>query len=74
MDKKTELEALMKEKFNVEQIDRDALIASYGLDSLDIVEFLLSLEEKYGITFDAEDTKDIKTAGQMFDLILGKIQ
>ena len=73
MDKKLELERLMKEKLNVAELDRDALISSYGLDSLDIVEFLLGLEEKFGISFDPEDIKDIKTVGEMFDVLVSKI-
>ncbi len=73
MDKKTELENLIKAKLHVETIDRDATIATYGLDSLDVVEFLLDLEDQYNVTFDASETKDLKTVGELFDLILGKI-
>ena len=73
MTKAEELEKLLKEKLKVETIDRDASLASYNLDSLDIVEFLLDLEDKYGVSFEADETKDVRTAGEMFDLILRKI-
>ena len=72
MDKKTELENLIKTKLHIETIDRDATLATYGLDSLDVVEFLLGLEDKYGLTFTPEETKELKTVGEIFDLILKK--
>ncbi len=74
MDKKAELENLIKTKLHVENIDRDATLATYGLDSLDVVEFLLDLEDKYSVAFAADETKDLKTVGELFDLILSKIK
>ena len=73
MNRETELENLIKEKLNVSSINRDATIATYGLDSLDVVEFLLDLEDRYNVAFSAEETKDLKTVGELFDLILAKI-
>lgn len=73
MNKKEELEHLIKERLGVDQIDRDATIATAGLDSLDVVELLLDLEDRFGVTFTSEETKDLKTFGELFDLILTKI-
>lgn len=73
MNKKEELEHLIKERLGVDQIDRDATIATAGLDSLDVVELLLDLEDRFGVTFTSEETKDLKTFGELFDLILSKI-
>lgn len=73
MDKRTELENLIKTKLHIESIDSNATLSTYGLDSLDVVEFLLDLEDKYGVTFNADETKDLKTVGELFDLILAKI-
>ena len=73
MNKKEELENLIKERLGVDKIDRDATIATAGLDSLDVVELLLDLEDRFGITFTSEETKDLKTFGELFDLILSKI-
>ena len=55
------------------EIDRNATIATYGLDSLDVVEFLLDLEDRFNITFDSNETKGIKTVGELLDLINKKI-
>lgn len=73
MNKKEELENLIKERLGVDKIDRDATIATAGLDSLDVVELLLDLEDRFGVTFTSEETKDLKTFGELFDLILSKI-
>lgn len=73
MSKKEELENLIKERLGVDKIDRDATIATAGLDSLDVVELLLDLEDRFGVTFTSEETKDLKTFGELFDLILSKI-
>lgn len=74
MDKREEVINLMKEKFNSNVINEKDTIASLGLDSLDVVEFLLDLEEKYNVSFEAEETKEIKTVGEMVDLICSKIK
>ena len=72
-DKKTEIVEMIKEKLNIKEIDRDATISTYGLDSLDVVEFLLDLEERFDNTFDASETKGLKTVGELVDLIDKKV-
>lgn len=74
MDKKQEIENLIKEKLNIYEINRNATIADYGLDSLDVVEFLLELEEQYGISFEASETTNLKTLGELLDLLDKKIK
>ena len=72
-DTKLEIEKMIKEKLNIAEIDRNATIATYGLDSLDVVEFLLDLEDRLNITFDSNENKGIKTVGELLDLINKKI-
>ena len=43
-----------------------------GADSLDIVEMLMNLEEKYGITIPDETLADVKTVGDMVR-VLGEV-
>lgn len=69
-----DIENLVKEKLNVETIDKEATLATYGLDSLDVVEFILELEDKFGISFEADETKDIKTIGDLLSLVEKKIK
>lgn len=73
MSRINEVEQLIKEKLNVEEIDKSSTLATYGLDSLDVVEFILELEEKFSISFEAEETKDIKTIGDLLNLVDKKL-
>ncbi len=73
MSRINEVENLIKEKLNVAEIDKNATLATYGLDSLDVVEFILELEDKFSISFEAEDTKDIKTIGDLLNLVEKKL-
>ena len=72
-EKNNEVISMIKEKLNVAEIERNATIATYGLDSLDVVEFVLEVEDTYGVTFESEETKDLKTVGNLIDLIEKKI-
>ena len=63
----------IKARLGVEEIDRSATIATYGLDSLDVVEYLLDLEQEYGISFDSEETNSLKSIGDLVDLIESKL-
>lgn len=69
-----ELENLIKEKLKIEKIDKNATLATYGLDSLDVVEFVLDIEDKYNVTFETEEMKDLKTVGNLIDLISKKVK
>jgi acyl carrier protein len=42
-------------------------------DSLDLVEFVMALEEKFDISVPEEDLEGIETIGQALDLVLDKI-
>ena len=74
MDKKLMIENLIKEKLNISEIDENATIATYGLDSLDVVEFLIELEDRFNVSFDSEGTKNIKTVGELINLISSQIK
>ena len=42
-------------------------------DSLDVVEFVMELEEVFGVSIPEEELTDVKTVGEAFDLLLKKI-
>lgn len=44
-----------------------------GADSLDLVELVMALEEEFGVEVDEDELKDIRTVGQAFELIYGKL-
>ena len=70
----TDVENLIKEQLHVNEIDPSATLSTYGLDSLDVVEFLLSLEEKFSISFESEETKDVKTVSDLLKLVEKKLK
>ena len=62
---KTKLAGVLK----VKELDTSLNFKELGLDSLDIVELLLQLEEEYGIHFDDVDMSNIVTVQDLLDSI-----
>ena len=64
---------------DVLSVDADKVVpeASFGddleADSLDLVELVMALEEEFGVEVPEKEVEDIKTVGQAFDLIIGKL-
>lgn len=42
-------------------------------DSLDLVEFVMSLEERFDISVPEDELEGIETVGQALELVLGKL-
>lgn len=64
----------IKEKLNLKEIDTNATLASLGLDSLDVVECVLDIEEKYKIKFEPTETQELKTLGDLLKVIEKKVK
>ncbi len=64
-------EIIVKElNVNPDKITLDASLADdLGADSLDAVEVIMELEDKYSITIDDESAKSIKTVRDLVDYI-----
>lgn len=73
MDKVQEIINEMKAKYEIKDLNLNASLTDLQIDSLDVVEFLLSLEDKYNITFEAEEMQDLKTASDLIELIKKKV-
>lgn len=57
------------------QVTREATFADdLDADSLDVVEFVMELEEEFGISVPEEELADVKTVGQAFDIIAAKVK
>ncbi len=55
---------------NPEQVTREAsFIEDLGADSLDTVELVMALEEKYGTEISDEDAEKLTTVGTVMDYI-----
>ena len=64
---------------DVLSVDADKVTpeASFGddldADSLDLVELVMALEEEFGVEVPESEVEGIKTVGQAYDLIVGKL-
>ncbi len=76
MEKIDQIVNEMEEKFEIKDLNLNASLTDLQIDSLDVVEFLLGLEEKYNINLDlsSEEMNNLKTAGDLINLIKEKIK
>ncbi len=56
-----------------EQINPEAHFVELGLDSLDAIELVMSIEEEFGITFDDDEAAAIVTVAQAEQAITSKL-
>lgn len=66
------LKAMVKEQLDidVDKVTESSDIKNdLGLDSLDIVEILMTVEEEWGIIIDDDETTSLKTVGDVVALI-----
>jgi len=54
-------------------VSGEASFESLGLDSLDLVELSVRLEDAYGIDIEEDDLKDVWTVDNAIDVILAKL-
>lgn len=68
------LSVLAKKGFvRAENITLDTPIKDLGLDSLDTIQILFTLEEELGIEIEAEGFRDVTTLREIFDMISGSV-
>lgn len=68
-----EIRSLFAEKLHVQTLDESKSLKDLGLDSLDVVEMCLDLEDRYGIQFTAEELGEFKTVGDLLHSIEAKL-
>lgn len=71
--KMEEIKTMFAERMNLEEVKDNQSLKDLGLDSLDVVEMCLDLEEKYGIQFTTEELTSFKTIGDLFASIEKKL-
>lgn len=69
----TVTESLVNFGADPESINRDATLEDIDIDSLDLVELTQVVEETYDIDLEGSDFKNIKTVGDVVDLIVEKV-
>lgn len=74
MDKLEEIKSKLAVAIHQDKLDTSAKFKELGLDSLNIVELLLQLEEEYGIHFDDVDMTNIVTVQDLLDNIAKQLK
>ncbi|HEX2359244.1 MAG TPA: phosphopantetheine-binding protein [Solirubrobacterales bacterium] len=54
------------------EITRDATFESLDVDSLDLVELAQIVEDEFGVELDGDSVKDVKTVGDVIDLVVAR--
>jgi len=68
------VEQLMAKKLKVDSIDPNKELRELGLDSLDIVELLLELEDELGVQFSSDELKSLKKVSDLYTAIKAKLK
>ena len=54
------------------EITRDATFESLDVDSLDLVELAQIVEDEFGVELDGDSVKDVKTVGDVIELVVAR--
>ncbi|MBV8985160.1 MAG: acyl carrier protein [Acidimicrobiia bacterium] len=79
MDRNEVFEQVRDATVTVLGVDRDAVteearfFADLDADSLDLVELVMALEERFDVSIPEEELDGINTVGNALDLLLGKL-
>ena len=74
MDIKTEVLKNFTKIAKAKEVTLDSNIKELGLDSLDIVDLLMDMEEKYGIEFENEEMTSLVTINDVVSAISAKLK
>ena len=53
-----------------DQISRQATFEQLDVDSLDLVELAQIVEDEFGVALEGEDVKDLRTVGEVVELVV----
>ena len=79
MEREEALSALREVAVEVLSVDGDAVTEEarfkedLDADSLDLVELVMGLEERFDISVPEEDLEEVKTVGQAVDVVMAKV-
>ena len=55
-----------------ELLSREATLESIDVDSLDLVELAQIVEDEFGVELRGDDVKDVRTVGEVIELVVAK--
>jgi acyl carrier protein len=53
-------------------LSRQATLESIDVDSLDLVELAQIVEDEFGVELRGDDVKDVRTVGEVIELVMAK--
>ena len=56
------------------EVARDSTFEQLDVDSLDLVELAQIIEDEFGVELQGEDVKDLRTVGEVIDLVVARSQ
>jgi acyl carrier protein len=80
LEREEALSALREVAVDVLSVEPDTVVETarfkedLDADSLDLVELVMGLEERFDISVPEEDLESVATVGQAVDLVLGKVE
>lgn len=73
MNKLEEIKKMFADKVKVDNVDSNMELKALGLDSLDLVELIMDIEDKYGVEFSNEELMSFKTVEDVLKSIEKKL-
>ena len=65
-------EALTEMGSEVDKFSRDATFEELDVDSLDLVELAQVAEDEFGVQLQGDDVRELKTIGEVIDLVVAR--
>ncbi|MCR4911405.1 MAG: acyl carrier protein [Bacilli bacterium] len=72
MDIKNEVSKIIAKRVDISNLKEEDNLSELGLDSLDLVEVMLEIEEVFGIEFSSDEIEGCKTLKDVLNLIVKK--
>ena len=66
------IKSIVSEKVDVSKLNDDTHLSSLGLDSLDLAEIMISIEETLGVEFSSGEILKLKTFKDVVELVESK--
>ena len=63
------LKNILSQRIDISSIKEDDSLSTLGLDSLDLVEIVLEIEEKLGVEFTSEEISKLETVKDVLKLM-----
>lgn len=74
MDVKKVVSEILAKRVDISKLKEEDSLKDIGLDSLDLVEVMLEIEDALGVEFDSEEIANLSTLQSVLDLINSKIK